>query len=85
MEKQHLALWRGPCSKQSQARELISGPHLATSARLLSLNMTQLGVVIGLLTGHNTLRIHLYIMGLSNNPTCRECGTEEENSVPHFV
>jgi len=25
MEKQHLVLWRGPCSTQRQARELISG------------------------------------------------------------
>ena len=24
---------------------------------------------------------HLYIMGLSDNPTCRKCGTEEETSV----
>jgi hypothetical protein len=38
-------------------------------------------VVIGLLTGHNTLRRHLYIMVLSNNPACRKCGTEEETSV----
>jgi len=33
------------------------------------------------LTGHNTLRRHLHVMGLSNNPTCRKCGTEEEPSV----
>ena len=38
-------------------------------------------VVIGLLTGHNTLRRYLYIMRLSNNPTCRKCGTQEETSV----
>jgi len=39
-------------------------------------------VVTGrLLTGHNTLRRHLYVMGMSNNPTCRKCGTEEETSV----
>ena len=38
-------------------------------------------VVIGLLSGHNTLRRHLYIMGLSNNPTCRKCGTDGETSV----
>jgi len=38
-------------------------------------------VVIGLLAGHNTLWRHLYIMGLCNNPICRECGTEEETSV----
>jgi len=81
MEKQHLALWRGPCSTQRQAQKLISGPDLAIGARLLSFNKTQSRAVIGLLTGHNTLRRHLYIMGLSNNPTCRKCGTEEETSV----
>ena len=85
MEKQHLALWRGLCSTQRQAQELISGPNLATGTQLLSFNRTQSRVVIGLLTGHNTLKRHLYIMGLSNNPTCRKCGTEEETSVPHFV
>jgi hypothetical protein len=81
MEKQHLALWRGPCSTQRQTRELVSDPNLATRARLLSFNRTQSRVVTGLLTGHSTLRRHLYITGLSNNLTCRKCGTEEETSV----
>jgi hypothetical protein len=43
--------------------------------------MTQTRAVIGLLTGHNTLRRHLHVMGLSNDPACRKCGTEEEISV----
>jgi len=81
MEKQHLVLWRGPRSTQRQARELISSPDLATRARLLSFHRTQSRIEIGLLTGNNTLRRHLYIMGLSNNPICRKCGTEEETSV----
>jgi len=81
MEKQYLVLWHGPCSTQRQARELISGPDLATRVRLLSFNRTQSRIVIGLLTGHNTLRRHLYIMGLSNKPICRKCGTEEETLV----
>jgi hypothetical protein len=34
-----------------------------------------------LLTGHNTLRRHVHIMGLFNDPMCRKCGTEEESSV----
>jgi len=38
-------------------------------------------VVIGLLTGHNTLRRHLHIMGLYNDPISRKCGTEEGTSV----
>jgi len=81
MQRQNLALWRSPCGTQRQAQELISGPNLATGARLLSFNKTQSRVVIGLLTGYNTLRRYLHVMGLSNNPTCRKCGTEEETSV----
>jgi hypothetical protein len=81
MEKQHLALWSGPCSTQRQARELISGPNLATGARLLSFNGIKSRVVIGLLTGHNTLRRYLHIMGLSDSPICRKCGSGEETSV----
>ena len=64
MEKQHLVLWHGLCSIQRQAWELTSGPDLATRVQLLSFNRTQFRVVIGLLTGHNTLRRHLYIVGL---------------------
>jgi hypothetical protein len=60
---------------------MTSGPDLATRARLLSFNRTQSRVVIGLLTGHNTLKRHLYVMGLSNNPICWKCGIEEETSV----
>jgi hypothetical protein len=71
---QHLVMWCG-------ARELISGPSLATKALLLSFNTTQSRVVTGILTGHNTPRRHLYVMRLSNNPTCSKCGTEEETSV----
>ena len=68
MKNQHLALWRGPCSTQRQARELISGPNLATGARLLSFSRTQTRAVIDLLTGHNTLRRYLHVMGLSKTP-----------------
>jgi hypothetical protein len=32
LEKQHLALWRGPCSTQRQTWEMISGPNLARGA-----------------------------------------------------
>jgi len=81
MGKQHLALWRGTCDTQRPARELIPGPDRATEARLLSLNRTQTKVVIGLLTGHNTLRRYLCIMGIGNDPMCRKCGTEEKTSV----
>ena len=81
VDNQHLVMWRGPCNTQRQARKLISGLISATKARLLSFNRTQSRVVTGLLTEHNTLRSHLYVKGLNNNPTCRKCGTEEETSV----
>ena len=80
-DNQHLTRWCIPRSTKRQAWELISGPSPATKTRLLSFNRTQSRAVTGLLTGHNTLRRHLYIMGLSTNPTCRKCGTEEETSV----
>jgi hypothetical protein len=81
MDKQHLALWCGPRSTQRRARELISGPDPAVGAQLLSFNRTQSRVVIGLLIGHNTLRRHLHIMRLCNDPICMKCGTEKETSV----
>ena len=85
VDNQHLARWRGPCSTQRQARKLISGPSPATEARLLSFNRAHSGVVSGLLTGHNTLRRHLYVMGLCSSHTCRKCGTEEGNLTARFV
>jgi hypothetical protein len=81
MEKQHLAFWHGPCGAQREARGLISGPNLVTGARLLSFNRTQSWAVIGLLTWYNTLRRHLHVMRLRNDPACRKCGIEEETSV----
>jgi len=45
MQRQHLALWHSPCGTQRQAGELISGPNLATGARLLSFNRTHPGLL----------------------------------------
>jgi len=49
---------------------------------ILSFNSVQSRIVTGLLTVHNTLRRHLYIMGLLNSPLCRRFGAEEETSAP---
>jgi hypothetical protein len=76
-----MTLWQGLAGTQRQARELILGPHIAVKTRLLSFKRTQSRVVIGLLTGHNTLRRHLHIMGLSDSPLCRKCRAEEEISA----
>jgi hypothetical protein len=73
--------WRGLGNTQRQAQELMSGPGLSTKAKLLSFNRTQSRAVSGLLTGHNTLRRHLHLLGLEDSPLCRKCGVEEETSA----
>jgi hypothetical protein len=78
---QHGVWWRGLGNTQRQARELISVPCLGSKARFLSFNRTQSRVVTGLLTGHNTLRRHLHLVGLADSPLCRRCGAEDETSA----
>jgi len=40
--------------------------------------------VTGLLTGHNTLRRQLYLLGLVDIPLCRGCGVKEE-TLAHIL
>jgi len=47
----------------------------------MTLSRIQSRVVTGLLTGHNTLRRHLYLLGLSHSPLCRWCEAGEETSA----
>jgi hypothetical protein len=49
--------------------------------RQLSFNRIQSRIVTGLLTGHNTLKRHIYIMGRMGIPLCRRCGEEEKTSA----
>jgi hypothetical protein len=81
LDNQHWIRWQGLGSTQRQASELISGPSPGAKTKLLSFNRTQSRVVIGLLTGHNTLRRHLHLMGLTNSPLCRRCEAEDETSA----
>jgi hypothetical protein len=78
---QHRMLWQNLGITQWQAQELILGPCRGTKVKLLSFNRTQLRVVTGLLTGHNTLRRHLHLMRLMDSPLCRKCGAEDETSA----
>ncbi|KOC58746.1 hypothetical protein WH47_10408 [Habropoda laboriosa] len=38
-------------------------------------------LLVGLLTGHATLRAHLYNLGLAEQKNCRLCGEEREDSI----
>jgi hypothetical protein len=68
-------------SRNVKVSGMCSGPIPTTKTRLLPFNRTQCRVLTSLLIGHNTLRRHLFVMGLSNNPTCRKCGAEEDTAV----
>jgi ribonuclease HI len=78
LNSQHCASWSGLSSSLRQARELISGPSLGNRAKFLSFTRIQSRVVTGLLTVHNTLRRHFFLMELVNSPVCRGCGVKEE-------
>jgi len=78
---QHGAQWRSLGDTQRLAREFISAPSLGTRTKFLTFNRYQCRAVTGLLMGHNTLRRHLYLLGLLDSPLCRKCGVEEETSA----
>jgi len=66
---------------QRQTQEFILGRSLGTRAKFMTFNRIQSRVVTGLLMGHNTMRRHLYLLGLLDSPVCRKCGVGEETSA----
>ena len=54
---------------------------MSTRAKFLTFNRVQSRVVTGLLTGHNTTRRKLYLLGLLDSPLYRKCGVDEETSA----
>ena len=49
IQNKQLALWRGPCSTQRQARELISGPNPATGLEYCPLTRRNTGLLLACL------------------------------------
>ena len=78
---QQWASWRDLGNTLRQARELILRPCPGTRIKFLSFNRNQSRIVTGILTGHNTLRRHLYLLGLLDSPLCRKSGVKEETSA----
>ena len=81
IDKHHMAKWRVLTGIPLQPRKLILGPSATAKITLLSCNRIKSRVVTALLTDHNTLRRHLYIMGLKDNSLYRRCGAELETSA----
>ncbi len=63
-----------------QAKQLIPGPRLSFSWKLLNLDRRRMRLIVGLLTGHCTLNRHLNIMRVVTDPTCPLCLEEEETT-----
>ena len=80
IDNQHVAMWQGLTSTQRQAQKL-SAPSPTAKTKLISFNRIQSRVVISLLTGHDTLIRHLYIMGLFGSALYRRCEAEDETSA----
>ena len=57
------------------------GPVLVSRIAFCPCNRTQSRAVTGLLSGHTTLRRHLHLTGLSDNPLCSSCGAEDATSA----
>jgi len=64
IDNHYVVMWWGLVSTQRQAQTLILSPSATANTSLLSFSRTQSRAVTGSLTGHNTLRRHLYLMGL---------------------
>ncbi|GFG34052.1 hypothetical protein Cfor_04905 [Coptotermes formosanus] len=79
MTNKHPMHWKSMSGSQRQAQ--LEGPHMENKTiLLLFLSRMKIRSVSRLLTGHNTLRRHLHVIGLIADPACRFFGLKEESS-----
>ena len=81
--KEHRKLWQSTAGCR-QAKMFLHGPDKQLSRFALRLNRKQLRILVGLLTGHMTLKRHLTVVKIRTNPLCPLFGEEEETSY-HFL
>jgi ribonuclease HI len=67
-----------------QARQILDQPAEGNRKICCQLSRTDLRTLTQLVTGHCTLKGHLYKMGLTDDPTCDYCGREIEDR-DHFI
>jgi hypothetical protein len=64
-----------------QEEGFLQGPCVRRTNELLKLNRNQLRWVTGLLTGHCSLKGHLFKMGFTNSPTCKRSLEKDESAT----
>jgi predicted Zn-ribbon and HTH transcriptional regulator len=69
------------CPGYRQPNVLMRYPLPSTANELLAMSKLRLRAAVGLLTGHITLRNHLYKLGHRKQQECRLCGYDKADSV----
>jgi hypothetical protein len=83
-KNQHYNAWRN-LPGHRHGKVFIGRPCKKRADDLLKLGRHQLKMVVAILTGHDPVKRHLYIMGLlDGDPTCRFCRKETE-TVRHII
>jgi hypothetical protein len=72
------------CTGYRQSKVLMRYPLPSRASELLAMNRSRLRIAVGLLTGHTSLRAHLYKLRHTEGQECRLCGCEKGDSV-HIV
>jgi len=80
---EHARAWRLRADCQ-QTKMFVESPKNNPSNYLLSLSRKTLRSLLQIITGHNTLNKHMFVMGLNSSPTCTKCEEGSETSL-HFV
>ena len=81
--EKHIKFWTNIKSCRV-ARTLIPRPCAKLSKQLFQLPRDQLGLFIGMVTGHYYFNKHMHRLGISESPDCRACNNEEE-TVEHVL
>jgi hypothetical protein len=83
LELKHQARWTA-CTGCLQTELPMRYPVSRRANELLAMSKWRLRAAVGLLTGHTSLRTHLYKLGHTERQECRLCGHDKEDSV-HIV
>jgi len=59
-----------------QARQLPQNNNIQYTKYAVRLSQKDLKILVGLLTGHNTLNRHLTLLKIAEDPMCPLCGEE---------
>lgn len=78
--KMHLLRWKAEKECRQSRNMMSSLPKLSQTRWLINQSRKHIRVVTGLLTGHNFLNRHLYIMGLSDSERCTKCNFGVESA-----